>query len=48
MWAGYVGLEEQTREKFISYGGMEGPTGAGISPYWNSAGKIVHCGRSDN
>lgn len=44
---GYVGLEEQTREKFISYGGMRAYRSGDIA-YWNSAGKIVHCGRSDN
>lgn len=44
---GYVGLEEQTREKFISYGGMRAYRSGDIA-YWNSVGKIVHCGRSDN
>lgn len=44
---GYVGLEQQTREKFISCRGLRAYRSGDIA-YWNADGKIVHCGRSDN
>lgn len=44
---GYIGLEEQTREKFISFNGEKSYRSGDIA-YWNADGKIVHCGRSDN
>lgn len=44
---GYVDLPDQTRQKFITLGGCKAYRSGDIA-YWNQAGKIVHCGRSDN
>lgn len=44
---GYVGLEQMTTEKFISFNGEKAYRSGDIA-YWNSDGKIIHCGRNDN
>ena len=44
---GYIGLEQQTKEKFITCQGEKAYKSGDIA-YWNADGKIVHCGRSDN
>lgn len=44
---GYVGLDEQTHEKFITMNGRRAYRSGDIA-YWNADGKIVHCGRRDN
>ncbi len=44
---GYIGLEEMTAERFITFHGERAYRSGDIA-YWNADGKIVHCGRSDN
>lgn len=44
---GYIGLEEQTRERFITMNGRKAYRSGDVA-YWNAEGKIVHCGRRDN
>ena len=44
---GYVGLDEMTKEKFITYNGSPAYRSGDIA-YWNADGNIIHCGRSDN
>ena len=44
---GYIGLEQMTKEKFISFNGEKAYRSGDIA-FWNSDGKIIHCGRNDN
>jgi amino acid adenylation domain-containing protein/thioester reductase-like protein len=44
---GYIGLEEATKEKFVELNGQRAYRSGDVA-YWNSEGKIVHCGRMDN
>lgn len=44
---GYVGLAKQTAENFIILEGERAYRSGDIA-WWNTEGKIVHCGRSDN
>lgn len=44
---GYIGLEDLTREKFVTMYGQKAYRSGDIA-YLNADGKIIHCGRSDN
>lgn len=44
---GYIGLDEQTKEKFIVLNGQKAYRSGDIA-YWSADGRIVHCGRRDN